>query len=510
MNRTAGILLPISSLPSKHGIGCFDTAAYDFVDFLVGAGQTYWQILPLSPTSYGKSDNSPYQSYSAFAGNPYFISLDALVEEGTLTAEEVENADFGKKPGFVNYKKLHENRLKLLRKAYERSNIASNAAYQDFLHNNEWWLSDYALFMALLDFFGTETWMEWPEDIRQHWGFAVEYYHRELYFEVEFQKFLQFKVSQQWGKLKAYANSKNIQIVGDIPIYVSVNSTDVWAHPELFQLDEYRVPTATAGCPPDSFAADGQVWWNPLYRWDAHRANGFDWWCSRMWYMFQMYDVVRIDHFRAFDEYFSIPYGSKTAADGHWEKGPGMDFFRTLEWRLGKKQVVAEDLGTMTETVRQLVKESGFPNMKVFQFGFDPADIGFGNDYLVHNYGENCVVYTGTHDNETIVGWFSGLNDEMRELVRNYLCDHATEDQNLYKSFIAAVMRSPAKMCIIPIQDHLGLDNRSRLNVPSTDVGNWTWRLKSNQLTAKLQKEILDTTLRFGRFNWANDRKENA
>lgn len=505
MKRTAGILLPISSLPSKYGIGCFDKAAYDFVDFLVGAGQTYWQILPLSTTSYGKSDNSPYQSYSAFAGNPYFISLDTLADEGVLTIEEIEKANFGKKAGFINYKKLHENRLALLHKAYERSNPAADPAYQEFLANNEWWLSDYALFMALLDFFGTETWMEWPEDIRLHWGYAVEYYHKQLYFDVEFQKYLQFKFSQQWNRLKAYANEKNIQIVGDIPIYVSVNSADVWSHSELFQLDEYRVPTATAGCPPDSFSADGQFWGNPLYRWDAHRANGFEWWSSRLWYMFQMYDVVRIDHFRAFDEYFSVPCGSTSAAEGHWEQGPGMDFFRTMEWRLGKKQIIAEDLGLMTDSVRQLVNETGFPNMKVFQFGFDLQDTGYGNDYLVHNYGENCVVYTGTHDNETIVGWYQGLGEEMRKLVRDYLCDHSTPDEILYKSFLATVMRSPAKICVIPIQDYLGLDNCSRLNVPGTGTGNWTWRLKNNQLTTKLQSEILFITRRYGRFNWDND-----
>lgn len=504
MNRRAGILLPVSSLPSKYGIGCFDQAAYDFVDYLVSAGQTYWQILPLSPTSYGKSDNSPYQSYSAFAGNPYFISLDALVEEGVLTEQEVADSDFGKQAWTVNYKKLNENRYPLLRKAYERSNISADPEYQQFLQDNSWWLDDYALFMAVLHHFDEKIWLEWPEDIRLHWGYAVDYYNQELYFEVEFQKYMQFKFSQQWNKLKAYANSRNIQIVGDIPIYVSVNSTDVWAHPELFQLDEYRVPVATAGCPPDSFAADGQVWWNPLYNWEAHRNTGYDWWCSRLWYMFRMYDVVRIDHFRAFDEYFSVPYGSKSAADGHWEKGPGMELFDTVRWRLGENQVVAEDLGLMTDTVRQLVKSTGFPNMKVFQFGFDLADTGFGNDYLPHNYSENCVVYTGTHDNETIVGWYQGLNDQMRSLVRDYLCDHATADEDLYHSFIAMVMRSPAKMCIVPMQDHLGLDNRSRLNVPSTDKGNWCWRLKGSQLTDKLQRQILLTTLRNGRLNWDN------
>lgn len=504
MNRKAGVLLPIFSLPSQYGIGCFDQAAYDFVDFLAEAGQTYWQILPLSPTSYGKSDNSPYQSYSAFAGNPYFIDLTVLVKEGVLTEAELAESDFGKRPGMVNYKKLHENRYALLRKAYERSNIHSDHSYRTFLDNNSWWLSDYALFMALLEHFDGKPWMEWPEEIRMHRDAAVEHYHKELYYAIEFQRYLQFKFSEQWKKLKDYANSRHIQIIGDIPIYVSVNSTDVWAHSELFQLDEGHMPVATAGCPPDAFSADGQVWWTTLYNWDYHRSTGFDWWCSRMWRMFQMYDVVRIDHFRAFDEYFSIPYGSNSAADGHWEKGPGMDIFRTMEWRHGKQNIICEDLGFMTDTVRRLVRDSGYPNMKVFQFGFDKNDVGFANDYLTHNYPENCVAYTGTHDNETISGWYRGLDDEMKQMVRDYICDHHTPDSKLHESFVSMVLRSSARMAVIPLQDYIGLDNRGRVNVPSSDHGNWVWRLPKKYLTPELQKSILSATRRYGRMNWDN------
>ena len=307
MNRNTGILLPIFSLPSRHGIGCFDQAAYDFVDYLAEAGQTFWQILPLSPTAYGESDNSPYQSFSAFAGNPYFIDLDALVKEELLTEEELNSVNFGKRPGIINYRMLNEVRLATLKKAYERSNLVENEAYQAFLAANSWWLNDYALFMALLDRFDNAPWQEWPEDIRMHWGFAIDYYNTELYFEVEFQKYLQFLVSRQWAALKAYANEKHIQIIGDIPFYVSANSCDVWAHPELFQLDEDHNPYAVAGCPPDNFSATGQVWMNPLYNWEYHKNTGFDWWCSRLYHVFNLYDVVRIDHFRAFDEYFSIP-----------------------------------------------------------------------------------------------------------------------------------------------------------------------------------------------------------
>ncbi|MBP3428192.1 MAG: 4-alpha-glucanotransferase [Clostridia bacterium] len=506
MTRSAGVLLAVSSLPSRYGIGCFDQSAYDFVDWLAKAGQTYWQILPLGPTSFGKSDDSPYQSFSAFAGNPYFISLDALIEEGVLTREECDAADLGSDDAAVDYEKLHDNRLKLLRKAYERSNISHSTAYQQFLQDNSWWLADYALFMAVKNFFKGAEWTEWPEDIRMHWGFALDYYRRTLYYDVEFQYYMQFKFFEQWQALKAYANSKNIQIVGDIPIYVSPDGADIWAHPELFQLGEGNVPTAIAGCPPDAFSATGQIWKNPLYRWDYHRATGFEWWVSRMWQSFRLYDVVRIDHFRGFDEYFSIPATAESALSGHWEKGPGMDLFRTIEYRLGRKHIIAEDLGLMTETVRQLVRESGFPNMKVFQFAFDEGDVGAANDYLPHNYGHNCVVYTGTHDNETAAGWLAGLDEKMRGVVRDYLCDRYTPDEELYRSVVAASMRSCAQTCIIPIQDYLGLGNDCRMNVPSTVGVNWRWRLTADRLTDEVCDEILAVTRRYGRMNWANDK----
>lgn len=406
MNRAAGILLPIASLPSNYGIGCFSQSAYDFVDWLKQAGQTYWQILPLGPTSYG---DSPYQSFSTFAGNPYFISLETLVEKGVLTKAECDKADFGSIDNDIDYEKLYINRYPLLRKAYERSDISNNAAYQKFVAENNWWLSDYALFMAVKERFDGKPWTEWAEDIRLRWANAMDYYRRELYFDIEFQQYLQFQFFTQWNKLRAYANKKGIQIVGDIPIYVAMDSADAWAHPELFQLDGENMPTAVAGCPPDGFSADGQLWGNPLYRWDYHRQTGYDWWITRLWYCFQMYDVVRIDHFRGFDEYYSIPYGEETAVNGHWEKGPGIELFRTMERRLGRHEVIAEDLGYVTDSVRQLVRDSGFPGMKVLEFAFDSRDSGSANDYFPHNFTENSVAYTGTHDNETLVGWFHSI-----------------------------------------------------------------------------------------------------
>ena len=501
-------MMSVTSLPSKYGIGCFSQEAYDFVDWLAQAGQTYWQILPLSVTSYGGADDSPYQSYSAFAGNPYMICLETLVEEGVLEQSECDSIDFGDDPEKVDYDKLHDHRLKLLHKAYERSNVGSHKAFQDFCRENSWWLDDYALFMAAKDFFGGVAWTQWPQDIRLHWSNALDYYRRELYFDVEFHQFLQYKFFTQWQTLKNYANEKGIRIIGDIPIYISMDSADAWAHPELFQLDENNQPAAVAGCPPDAFSEDGQLWGNPLYRWEYHAQTNFAWWSSRLWQCFRLYDTVRIDHFRGFDEYFSIPCGSTTAKNGHWEEGPGMKLFTQIKKDLGEKQFIAEDLGTMTDSVRKLVKDSGFPNMKVLQFAFDKDDVGATNDYLPHNYDTNCVVYTGTHDNETLVGWLQNITPGQKKLVRDYLCDHHTSDDELYLVMLALAMRSSAKICILPIQDCLGLDNRARMNQPATVKINWRWRLSPDALTKKAQKDLRTLTLRYGRFNWDTPKTE--
>jgi 4-alpha-glucanotransferase len=502
MQRAAGVLLSVTSLPSRYGIGCFSQSAYDFVDWLAQSGQRYWQILPLGPTGFGGSDDSPYQSYSAFAGNPYFISLEALIEEGVLTRAECDEALGDVAQGRVDYQALHDRRWPLLRRAYERSDISHNPDYQRFRQDNDWWLADYALFMAVKGFFHDVAWTQWPEDIRKHWGFALDYYRRELYFDVEFQMYLQFQFHAQWSRLKSYANARHIEIIGDIPIYVSMDSADVWAHPELFQLNEENETTAVAGCPPDGFSPTGQLWGNPLYRWDDHRSTGYEWWVSRLWQSFQLYDVVRIDHFRGLDEYFSIPREAENALGGHWEPGPGMDLFRTIEAKLGRRQIIAEDLGYMTDSVRQLVRDSGFPNMKVLEFAFDGEDLSGSNDYLPHNYPSNCVAYTGTHDNETLVGWLQGMTPAMLRQVRDYLCDQATPTQQLPDALIALVMRSRANTCIVPMQDYLGLDNSCRMNQPSTMGGNWRWRLLPGQVDAELGERVLSTTQRYGRANW--------
>lgn len=496
MNRAAGILLSITSLPSRYGIGCFSKSAYDFIDWLKEAGQSYWQILPIGPTSYG---DSPYQSFSTYAGNPYFISLQELIDEGVLSEEECLAVDLGENPSAIDYEKLYKNRYQLLHTAYENSNISQNPDYIRFIAENDWWLSDYSLFMAVKDRFDGAPWTEWAEDIRLRWNNAMDYYRRELYFDIEFQKYLQFTFYKQWYKLKAYANSRGIKIIGDIPIYVALDSADTWANPQMFQLSQDNVPLAIAGCPPDGFSADGQLWGNPLYRWDYHKATGYQWWITRLAHCFRLYDVVRIDHFRGFDEYFSIPFGAKTAVGGHWEKGPGMDLFHKIREALGEKEVIAEDLGYMTDSVRQLVKDSGFPGMKVLEFAFDSRDSGSANDYLPHNYTENCVAYTGTHDNETITGWFGSITKDEKQLARDYLCNHHTPQKYLYKSFISVVMASRAGLCIIPMQDYMGYDNSARINHPSTVGENWKWRLKSGELTDDLKKEVYSITKRYGR-----------
>lgn len=494
--KKAGILLSVSSLPSPYGIGCFSEHAYKFVDWIAKAGQSYWQILPLGPTGYG---DSPYQSFSTFAGNPYFISLEELIKEGILTEKECQAIDFGTKENDIDYKKLYENRYPLLRKAYERSNIRENPDYALYIEENRWWLEDYALFMAVKNRFNGRPWMEWPEDIRLRRKTAMENYQNELQDEMEFQKYMQYLFFSQWKNLKAYANARGIQVIGDIPIYVAMDSVDTWAHPEMFQLDENRMPLAVAGCPPDGFSSVGQLWGNPLYRWEYHKGENFRWWMTRLWYCFQLYDIVRIDHFRGFDEYYAIPYGETTAVHGHWEKGPGMELFRRMRETLGDREVIAEDLGYMTDSVKTMVRESGFPGMKVLQFAFDSRDTGSRNDYLPHNYPEHCVAYTGTHDNQTLTSWFETITEEERQKAREYLCDRYTPGKELYWGFISLIMRSNAGICMIPLQDYMGRTDECRMNVPSTVGNNWRWRVTEKELSEKLKTSIWQMTERFGR-----------
>ena len=494
--RESGILLPVFSLPSPNGIGCFSREAYQWVDFLEKAGQHYWQILPLGPTSFG---DSPYQSFSTYAGNPYFIDLETLVKEKLLTRAQVRAADMGDDERYIDYGKLYRQRMPLLKKAYRKSQKTPDPDFTAFWTKNAWWLDDYALFMAVKDVFGGASWDQWAEDIRCRWDNAIWYYKETYKEEVGFYAWLQYIFAKQWRALKDYANEKGVKIIGDLPIYVAYDSADVWAHPELFQLRDDRTPAAVAGCPPDGFSADGQLWGNPLYRWEHHRNTGYVWWIGRIEQCFQMYDVVRIDHFRGFDEYYSIPAGDRTAVNGHWEKGPGMELFRAIENRLGKKEIIAEDLGYMTDSVRRMVKESGYPNMKVLEFAFDARDSSGSNDYLPHNYDTNCVAYTGTHDNETILGWLSSITKAEKKAIRVYLNRPDATDRELAQELVRTAVSCVARLAVVPIQDYLGLDNTARINFPSSLGDNWRWRMKKEDLIKGLEKEIRRLCRLYGR-----------
>ena len=491
--RKSGILLPVSSLPSAYGIGCFSREAYEFIDKLKAAGQSYWQILPLGPTSYG---DSPYQSFSSFAGNPYFISLDGLVEEGYLTREDCTSCDFGDNEEYVDYEKLYKNRFRLLRKAYENSHIQDKEEFQAFIRENKDWLDNYALYMAVKAHFDNTCWVEWDEDIKLRKPEALKKYQKEFADEIGFYQFQQYLFAKQWKALKAYANQNGIKIIGDIPIYVAFDSSDAWANPELFQFDENCNPIAVAGCPPDGFSATGQLWGNPLYRWEYHKETGYAWWLNRLKATFEKYDVLRIDHFRGFDEYYAIPYGEPTAENGKWEPGPGYDLFKTMKEVLGKKEIIAEDLGFLTPSVLKLVKKTGYPGMKVLQFAFDSRE---ESDYLPHNYTKNCVVYTGTHDNDTTEGWFTALSARDRRFCRRYLDMKGRGQGRIHTALIRTALASVADTAIIPMQDYLGLDSRARINTPSTLGNNWKWRMKADAFTGELAEEIRKITKLYGR-----------
>lgn len=497
--RRNGMLMPISSLPSKYGIGCFSKEAYEFVDVLKKSGQSLWQILPLGPTGYG---DSPYQAFSTFAGNPYYIDLEALIEDGYITLEECGAADFGDDEEYVNYEKIYHARFLILKLAYERikeSGGLDEADYLAFKEKESAWLEDYALYMAVKNRFQGRSWDEWAEDIRLRRPEAMAYYKEELKDEIEFYEYLQYLFYTQWMELKAYANENGVQIVGDIPIYVAFDSADTWANPGLFQLDGENRPVAVAGCPPDGFSATGQLWGNPLYKWDYHRETGYAWWVQRVEHCFKLYDIMRIDHFRGFDEYYAIPYGDKTAERGHWEKGPGMDLFNTIRYRLGDLPIIAEDLGFLTDSVRKLLADSGYPGMKVLQFAFDSRE---DSDYLPHNYGRNCVVYTGTHDNDTLQGWYQCISNEDKEMALTYLNNRATDAADIHWDYICLAMRSVADTCIIPVQDFLGLGTKARMNTPSTLGGNWAWRMRRGAFTDELMEKIHELTRVTARLIW--------
>lgn len=499
--RRSGVLLPVSSIWSEYGIGAFSKEAYAFVDFLEKAGQKLWQILPLGPTGYG---DSPYQSFSTFAGNPYFIDLEALIEKGWLTKAACESADWGTSKAYVDYEKVYQSRFKLLHTAYENSLKDKNGEqkkFAAFCEENKKWLDDYALFMAIKESLGGISFLQWPDDLKARKKEALEKAKKELAEEIGFWSFLQYLFFTQWFSLKKYANEKGIEIIGDVPIYVALDSADTWANPELFQLSEGCVPKAVAGVPPDAFSADGQLWGNPLYDWEYHKKTGYAWWISRIENCYKLYDVVRIDHFRGFEAYFSIPYGDKTAVNGHWEKGPDYDLFAAIIETLGEKAVIAEDLGVITPPVHAMIERCGYPGMKVLQFAFDGSD----NEYLPHNHIKNCIIYTGTHDNQTTRGWFGECSKKEQTFICKYLRmenDLKNADKTALKvtdAIIDAALASVADTAVIPLQDWLYLGSEARINMPSTLGNNWKWRVVADQLTDELAETIKERTVLYKR-----------
>lgn len=489
--RSSGILMHISSLPSSYGIGTMGKEAREFVDFLVESAQSYWQVLPICPTSYG---DSPYQSFSSFAGNPYFIDLDTLCREGLLEEKECESYAWGTNELEVDYGTLYESRYPLLHKAYNRFQKNIPADYTKFCKEQEDWLGDYALFMALKDAHNGVAWSQWEEELKVRQPEAMKKAEAELAKEVDFWKMIQYLFYKQWNALKSYANEKGIKIIGDVPIYVAMDSADVWANPTQFYLDKNLDPIDVAGCPPDAFSEDGQLWGNPLFRWDAMKKDDFTWWTRRMEKMTKLFDVVRIDHFRGFDSYYAIPFGDKTARNGEWREGPGIELFRTMEKKLGKMNVIAEDLGFLTDSVRQMLKDSGYPGMKLIQFAFDTREDG---DYLPHNYTRNCVVYAGTHDNDTIIGWMNTAPKNCVAYAKEYLKLDMAE--GYHWGVMRGVWSSVGDMAVVTMQDILGIGSEGRMNIPSTLGCNWKWRMKEGCLDDKLAAKIRNYVEVYGR-----------
>ena len=488
--RSSGILMHITSLPGPYGVGTMGKQAFAFVDFLKDAGQKMWQILPLSPTGYG---DSPYQSCSAFAGNHYLIDLDFLVEAGLLKSEELIGIRWCRKEEKADFGLLYNNRLKVLRLAYSR--FSDEEALDIFCSEAAAWLPDFALFMALKAANGGKPWYEWPDGQKCRKPDAMAQAREELADEIRFYCFQQYLFFRQWNALHGYANEKGIQIIGDVPIYVPLDSVEVWSKPELFQLDKNLNPVAVAGCPPDGFTEDGQLWGNPLYRWDLHRKQGYRWWLDRLAAAGQMYDVIRLDHFRGFEAYWSVPYGHKTARYGKWVKGPGLSFVKALKKGLPNLPLIAEDLGFLTQEVLDLRDSGGWPGMKVLQFAFDPKE---PSDYLPHTYIQNSVCYTGTHDNMTMRQWFETASEEEADFAVRYMA--LTKKEGYVWGAIRTALASVSDTCIIQMQDYLNLDGKARMNFPGTlSDSNWTWRAKDGIINENLAKKIRELTHRYAR-----------
>ncbi len=500
LERCSGVLLHPTSLPGKYGVGTFGSEAYEWVDFLSKNQQTIWQILPLGPTSYG---DSPYQSSSTFAGNPYLISLDDMVSDGLmdrqLLIEAIGSPEFNASSDAVDFGSLYKWRLPLLNKAAAQFDDKSDSVlakeYRKFCKDNKNWLDDYALFSALKKKFSDKAWSEWPDEFKFRKDKALREARQELVSEIKGCNFIQWVFDRQWSKLRTYANKKGIKIIGDLPIFVAMDSSDTWTNTALFCFDKNLVPTAVAGVPPDGFAADGQLWGNPLYNWEKMKKTGYAWWIERLKAALKRQDYVRIDHFRGFAAYWSVPFGEKTARNGKWIKGPGADFFKAIQKALGKDlPIIAEDLGVITEDVVALRDGFAFPGMKILQFAFGGGAQG---EYLPHNYTANCIAYTGTHDNNTSRGWYENdASEKEKDYLRRYF---STDGWDVAWTMIRGIFASVAKVAIVPAQDLLSLGKEARMNYPGKARGNWSWRFRREMFTPHIEWRLKEITETYGR-----------
>lgn len=477
----------MSALPAKYGIGTMGRCAYQFVDFLKAAGQKYWQLLPIGPTSYG---DSPYASFSSFAGNPYFIDLDLLAKEGLLKRAELNRPDWGDDPARVDYGKIYRSRFEILRLAFERGRECLAEEILAFREKNRGWVENYALYMAVKAHFGMMSWTEWPqEDIRLHRPGAVEKYGALLREDVDFYIFVQYLFFRQWDALRDYAHENGVQFIGDIPIYVALDSADVWSEPEFFQLDGENVPVEVSGVPPDAFTEDGQLWGNPLYDWEAIKRDGYGWWLRRIDGARRLYDIIRIDHFRGLESYWAVPYGAETAREGRWRPGPGMDIIKVLMSWFKDLNLIAEDLGYVTPQVKKLLADSGLPGMRILEFAFDAHG---ESDYLPHRCAPNSVCYIGTHDNDTVMGWVEATGREDLRFARRYM--HITEDEGWCWGLVRTGMATPSDLFVVQMQDLLELPASCRMNTPGTSGGNWQWRMLPGAVSKKLAKKLREYT----------------